>query len=157
MSQMTHVMGGVHSGRFGWRVWHLDESRARLLSPIHRGEMRFGARVESVCQHRQRPSRARTGLRCGIYFEDLDHAIERWRWEADRVGAENVASRSARRWATSGTWGSPSTSRADPRIDDVSSPDEVEIHTAAGPSSDVQCGPIGGSYNNAEPRLHCAY
>jgi hypothetical protein len=88
---MKHIMD-VHADRFGWRVWHLDESRARLLSPIHRGKMRFGARVvESVCQHRQDPLALAPDCGCGIYFEDLDRAIQRWRVETDRLGAENVA------------------------------------------------------------------
>jgi hypothetical protein len=76
--------------RFGWRVWHIEGSR--LISPIHRGKVRFGARVvESVCQHRSDPLELSPDCNCGIYYEDLDHAIERWSGEADRVGADNVA------------------------------------------------------------------
>ena len=84
-----HVMD-VELQRFGWRVWHLDGSR--LWPPIHRGRIRFGKRVvESVCQHRQDPLALAPDCGCGIYFEGLDRAIQRWRREADRIGAENVA------------------------------------------------------------------
>jgi len=86
----VHVMDSDHPQRFGWRVWHLDG--ARLSPPIHRGKMRFGARVvESVCQHRTDPLALAPDCNCGIYFEDADRAFQRWCIEVDRVGADNVA------------------------------------------------------------------
>jgi hypothetical protein len=80
----------THPDRFGWRVWHVDG--ARLSPPIHRGRLRFGARVvESVCSHRSEPLALAPDCGCGIYYEDAKYAIERWRLETDRAGAENVA------------------------------------------------------------------
>lgn len=88
---MSHVLD-THAGRFGWRVWHLNQAESRLQSPIHRGQVRFGRRiVESICEHRSEPLTLSPDCNCGIYFEDLARSDQRWRFDADLVGAENVA------------------------------------------------------------------
>jgi hypothetical protein len=87
---MTQHVMDTHRERFGWRVWHVDGSR--LSPPIHRGRVRFGARVvESVCSHRSDPMELAADCGCGVYFEHRDAAMERWCVEADRVGDGNVA------------------------------------------------------------------
>lgn len=70
MTDTSHVMDKFPA-RFGWRYWHVDETGTRLLSPIHRGRLRFGRRfAESDCPHRRdgHPFVLSEDCHCGIHY-----------------------------------------------------------------------------------------
>jgi len=58
--------------RFGWRIWQLDETHSRLLSPMYKGELRTGQRFfEARCKHKPKgANRFALGEECGcgIYY-----------------------------------------------------------------------------------------
>ena len=84
----------THAKRFGWRLWHLDDTGTRLLSPYHKGaQVKGGGRiVESACPHRQHALEIADSCHCGVYYDlSTTEAIERWHWAAEDFGAQRLA------------------------------------------------------------------